>query len=133
MSNCNCNYGPCVDQPPPIITEEAVSSQLHNLVTALFGTLQKTIVNGRVIWTTPCGTSFESPANPRQEGEGLLCYLLRLYGVTMVTPVEAPTSPTDFSMFDGGVAPTTGFFQALDNLYIYTLKGGDTEWFLTPR
>lgn len=138
---CGCDTtttrvtGPCcgVDRPPPIITPESVASQLQNLAEALFGPISKSIVGGRVVWSTPCGTTFSNPLYPREDGEGLLCYLLRLYGVNMVLPVDAPSSPTDFSMFEGGVAPATGFFQAYDDLNIWTIKGGDTSWFSTPR
>jgi len=134
---CGCDnhqpYGPCLDRPAPIDSPESVASQLRNLEEALFGVLTKTIVNGRVIWAMPCGTSFSNPNHPREDGEGLLCYLLRLYGVEMVTPVTAPTGVHDFSMFEGNVAPTTGFFQAYDDLNIWTIKGGDAQWFFTAR
>lgn len=43
-------------------------------------------------------------------------------GGSGLTPVTAPTTLTDFSMFSGGVPPTSGFYIAVDNNEIYTFK-----------
>lgn len=40
----------------------------------------------------------------------------------------APANITDFSMF-GGVAPTTGvYFAPRDQITLWTIEGGDTQW-----
>jgi len=54
-------------------------------------------------------------------------------GVGSTTSTIAPSSVTDFSMFEGGVAPASGTYIAFDNLNIWTLKGGETQWSSTPR
>ncbi|MFZ4774630.1 MAG: hypothetical protein ACOYM3_04660 [Terrimicrobiaceae bacterium] len=41
---------------------------------------------------------------------------------------DVPASKTDFFMFDGGAAPTSGLYQAADGHYTYTFKGGWTQW-----
>lgn len=129
--NCGCTTPePC---PPNPASPQAVSSQLLFLMTSLFGELSYTYVNCRVVWDVPCNLLLENPLFPRTEGEGLLCYLLRIYGNGFVIAVTAPTTTTDFSMFPENTPPATGFFQAADDLNLYTLKGGDTEWFVTPR
>jgi hypothetical protein len=51
-------------------------------VTALYGEITKTVVNRRVQWNIPCdpnNTAIVSPAFPRLEGEGLLCYIMRVF------------------------------------------------------
>jgi hypothetical protein len=67
--------------PYPQISAESVPSLISNLVYALYGTINKSVVNGRVVWDIPCdpNNSAEVDNIPREEGEGLLCYLLRLF------------------------------------------------------
>ena len=48
---------------------------------------------------------------------------------SVLTPVvmyldTVPRNLTDFFMFPGGIAPTSGLYVAADDLYTYTLKGG---------
>jgi hypothetical protein len=71
----------CPDVPYPTISAESVPSLIGNLVYALYGTINKTIINGRVVWDIPCDpdNTTEVEQIPREEGEGLLCYLLRLF------------------------------------------------------
>jgi hypothetical protein len=86
MSNC-CNNGVydniCrQDIPYPQVSPESVPSLIDNLVLALYGTITKSVVNGRVVWNIPCDPTAD-PASivnfPREEGEGLLCYILRYF------------------------------------------------------
>ena len=84
--SCNCNNSTyssscCPEVPYPQISSESVPSLISNLVYALYGTINKSIVNGRVIWDIPCdpNNTTEVDSIPREEGEGLLCYLLRLF------------------------------------------------------
>jgi hypothetical protein len=57
-----------------------VPSLIDNLVTALYGKIQKDVFSGKVVWNIPCDPS-TSPATiwnfPREQGEGVLCYILR--------------------------------------------------------
>lgn len=85
--SCNCNNSTysstcCPDTPYPQVSPESVPSLIGNLVYALYGTISKTVVNGRVVWDIPCDPN-EVPASvpqiPREENEGLLCYLIRIF------------------------------------------------------
>ena len=84
--SCGCNNSTysstcCPEVPYPSISSESVPSLIDNLVYALYGTINKSIVNGRVIWDIPCDPS-TTPAEvsgiPREDGEGLLCYIIRV-------------------------------------------------------
>ena len=84
--SCGCNNSTysstcCPEVPYPSISAESVPSLISNLVYALYGTINKTIVNGRVVWDIPCdpNNTAEADSIPREEGEGLLCYLIRLF------------------------------------------------------
>jgi len=85
--SCNCNNSTyvstcCPDTPYPQVSHESVPSLIDNLVYALYGTITKTVVNGRVVWNIPCDPT-NDPATidgfPRLEGEGLLCYIIRYF------------------------------------------------------
>jgi hypothetical protein len=55
---------------------------IDNLVYALYGTITKSVINRRVVWNIPCdpsNTAIVSPAFPRLAGEGLLCYIIRVF------------------------------------------------------
>jgi hypothetical protein len=70
------------DIPYPSVSNESVPSLIDNLVTALYGEITKTVVNRRVQWNIPCdpnNTAIVSPAFPRLAGEGLLCYIIRVF------------------------------------------------------
>ena len=81
--SCGCNNTStaCPDVPYPTISSESVPSLIDNLVYALYGTINKSVNNGRVVWDIPCDPT-SSPAEvsgiPREEGEGLLCYIIRV-------------------------------------------------------
>jgi hypothetical protein len=63
---------------------------MDNLVTALYGAfynpqtgqgyVTKSVVNGRIVWTPACDPSNATSITgiPRNDGEGLLCYILRV-------------------------------------------------------
>jgi hypothetical protein len=85
--SCNCNNSTynnicCPDTPYPQVSHESVPSLIDNLVYALYGTITKTVVNGRVVWNIPCDPT-DDPATidgfPRLLGEGLLCYIIRYF------------------------------------------------------
>jgi hypothetical protein len=82
MSCNNNNNSPCCPEIPyPQISAESVPSLIGNLVYALYGVINKSVVNGRVVWDIPCdpNNTAEVEQIPREEDEGLLCYLLRLF------------------------------------------------------
>jgi hypothetical protein len=79
--NNNQNSPCCPEIPYPQISAESVPSLIGNLVYALYGFINKSVVDGRVVWDIPCdpNNTAEFDKIPREEGEGLLCYLLRLF------------------------------------------------------
>jgi hypothetical protein len=86
---CGSDYGSSdgyngvcdTDTPYPIISHESVPSLIDNLVFALYGQIQKNVSSGKIVWTIPCDpNNTESVAGiPRNTGEGLLCYMLRVF------------------------------------------------------
>jgi len=70
------------DIPYPSVSEESVPSMIDNLTTALYGDITKTVVDRRVEWNIPCdpNNSAEIYGSPREQGEGLLCYMMRALG-----------------------------------------------------
>ena len=84
------------DIPYPQVSHESVPSMMDNLVTALYGAfynpqtgqgyVTKSVVNGRIVWTPACDPSNATSISgiPRNDGEGLLCYILRV--LTLYNP-----------------------------------------------
>ncbi len=81
------------DIPYPIVSQESVASILGNLTSALYGTITKTVVDGRVVWST-CDVNQQATVFgiPRNAGEGLMCYFLRAFQDSRVIAVPAATS-----------------------------------------
>lgn len=91
MSNCSDSFNDCSN--PNLISCnnpcrvsvantaacESLPSQIENFTTQFFGTVQKSEINGVVVWTLPCDLNIGLPANPRAADEGLACYFLRLF------------------------------------------------------
>lgn len=75
----NCDQNPCAASETNTAACESVSSQINNFVTAFFGTVVKTEIDGQVVWSLPCDLETGLPNNPRGEGEGLACYFKRLF------------------------------------------------------
>lgn len=102
--SCNCNSSTysstcCPEVPYPSISSESVPSLIDNLVYALYGTINKTIVNGRVVWDIPCdpNNTVEIFNQPRLTDEGLMCYFIRLANdgaFSGATGVQGPTGAT---------------------------------------
>jgi len=80
------------DIPYPIVSQESVASILGNLTSALYGTVTKTVVDGRVVWST-CDVNQQAVVFgiPRLAGEGLMCYFLRAFQDTRVVAVPQAT------------------------------------------
>ena len=83
----------CPEVPYPTISPESVPSLIDNLVYALYGTINKTIVNGRVVWDVPCdpNNTAEIDGFPRLPDEGLLCYIIRYFDVLAPSLINAVT------------------------------------------
>jgi hypothetical protein len=83
--SCGCSNNTstaCPDVPYPSVSQESVPSLISNLVYALYGTIEKSASNGRVVWNIPCDPSADPvtiDGFPREEGEGLLCYIIRYF------------------------------------------------------
>ena len=126
--SCGCNNSTysstcCPEIPYPSISSESVPSLISNLVYALYGTINKTIVNGRVVWDIPCdpNNTAEVEQIPREEGEGLLCYLLRLFAQSLDGYGQflrwgfASSGQTTFTL--------TGAYQPDRNAYLAYIDG----------
>ena len=125
MSNCNDPYNSVCRQdiPYPQVSPESVPSLITNLVTALYGAfynpqtgqgfVTKSVVDGRVVWTSACdpNNSYEVPGVPRNNGEGLLCYIIRLftlYDPTGFAKLVGPQTIT-LSTFSNGIISNCSF------------------------
>jgi hypothetical protein len=114
--NNNQNSPCCPEIPYPQISAESVPSLIGNLVYALYGTINKTVVNGRVVWDVPCdpNNTTEIFDQPRLDNEGLMCYFIRLAndgtfsGATGATGITGATGLTGATGPSGGPTGATG-------------------------
>lgn len=60
--------------------KEPLNSALDNFILAFFGSVTKTCVNNQVVWSLPCDLDSGIAGFPRVAGEGVACYLLRIFG-----------------------------------------------------
>lgn len=140
MSTCNSGSTvctPCGFNGVPDAANESLESALANFTTQFFGDLTKTVVNGSVVWTLPCDLDAGIAGNPRVEGEGLACYILRLMeeGATGEVPAVR-TIATQYSLTGGGnlsADRTLNFVNDVaspGNLKLYGTDGSGTRgWF----
>lgn len=88
--SCGCNsgyeegvyQGTCnADTPYPIISHESVPSLIDNLVAALYGQIEKNVTSGKIVWDIPCDPNNTASVAgiARNAGEGLLCYIIRVF------------------------------------------------------
>lgn len=119
--SCNCNSSTysstcCPEVPYPTISSESVPSLIDNLVYALYGTINKTISSGRVIWDIPCdpNNTTEIFDQPRLDGEGLMCYFIRLANDGTFLGATGPVGATGASGINGlnGATGATGLTGA---------------------
>lgn len=114
--SCNCNNSTysstcCPEVPYPSISSESVPSLIDNLVYALYGTINKTIVNGRVVWDVPCdpNNTTEIFDQPRLTDEGLMCYFIRLANDGTFMGATGPVGATGATGFGStGATGLTG-------------------------
>lgn len=125
----------CPEVPYPSISSESVPSLIDNLVYALYGTINKSISSGRVVWDIPCDpatTPAEVPSIPRQTGEGLLCYIIRVFqnsvavipNVVQTNTNNAFTGSNSFTQNINASGGVTGSLTGAASLNV--LKAGDT-------
>jgi collagen type I alpha len=96
---------------------------IDNLVYALYGAINKTIVNGRVVWDIPCDPNNTAEVDniPREEGEGLLCYLLRVFNNTL--DVHSPFMRWGFEGNDGSTFQISGASNSYSSAYLAYVDG----------
>jgi hypothetical protein len=94
-NNSNYSSACCPEVPYPSISSESVPSLIDNLVYALYGTINKSIINGRVVWDIPCdpNNTTEIFDQPRLENEGLMCYFIRLANDGTFIGATGPIGP----------------------------------------
>lgn len=79
MSNCNPSPCDCDATPAtPNPAAEPLDSALQNFIDTAFGSVEKVVEDGQIVWQLPCDLDSGLAGNPRQEDEGLFCYILRL-------------------------------------------------------
>lgn len=72
-------HNPCLVGPSNSAKCESLPSQIENFTDQFFGQVIKTEIDGKVVWSLPCGLDVGLPGNPRGVDEGLACYFLRLF------------------------------------------------------
>lgn len=77
-STCNCNPCQCNCSCDP--ENEALSSAFTNFTDDFIGPIEKSCVDGEVVWTLPCGLQSDSPVTgiPKLADESIFCYFLRV-------------------------------------------------------
>lgn len=78
MSGSGQSNNNCCDPCDSVKSTESVASQNQNLVDSLFGMFTKTVTNGVAVWSGLCDPNAEIPSFPRNEGEGFICYIIRI-------------------------------------------------------
>lgn len=122
-NNNNQNSPCCPEIPYPQISAESVPSLISNLIYALYGVINKSVVNGRVVWDIPCdpNNTAEVDQIPREEGEGLLCYLLRLFANSLDS--YGQFMRWAFTGSGQSTFTLTGAWQPDRNAYLVTRNG----------
>lgn len=88
--SCSCSCNPCTCGSGCNTDNEPLSSALNNFVTAFFGSVSKSCVNGQTVWILPCDLEAGSPDFPRNPNEGLACYFMRFANAFFSTQFLAP-------------------------------------------
>src|SRR5262245_24414684 len=94
---------PCSPCEEVSASNETLPSALENFILHFFGSVTKTVVNGKVVWTLPCDLAVGLPGNPRNSDEGLACYFLRLFegGIIGLTGLQGPQGAPGTNGKDG--------------------------------
>ena len=90
-----------------------MTSALDNFILSFYGTVTKVLneTDCTATWTLPCDLDVGLENNPREDGEGLACYFLRLFqdGITGATGPQGPAG-ADGADGDNGYTQTTSEF-----------------------
>jgi len=126
----------CPDVPYPSISPESVPSLIGNLVYALYGTINKTIINGRVVWDIPCDPT-DNPVTidgfPRLPGEGLLCYIIRYFDDLAPILLDAVTISGAQTILGQKTFTLPVLGDAVNNTLAQTISGNKTfNWIKLP-
>jgi hypothetical protein len=77
---------PCKTEPGTC--PELLPTQIDTFTAQMFGNggvgVGKSNVGGSIVWNLPCGLDTGIAANPRENGESLACYFLRLFEAGLV-------------------------------------------------
>lgn len=113
-NDCNCN--PCTVTEAVSASKETLPSALENFILEFFGSVTKSVVDGKVVWTLPCDLDTGLPGNPRLPGEGLACYFKRLFeeGIVGLTGPEGPAGPSGVDGQDGSTTVAVQFATATE-------------------
>lgn len=123
---CDNNCDPCQSS---LNEQESIASQMTNLISNLLGTLTKTITNGRAVWSQPCDVYASLTAFPRNSGEGLICYLLRIFS-DYFTPMKGQHNSAN-SYYENDVvadSATYSFYRAVQDVPAGILVTNTTYW-----
>jgi hypothetical protein len=138
--SCNCSSGSSYDGgvyegvcnadiPYPSVSHESVPSLIDNLVYALYGVITKDVTSGKVVWNIPCDPS-NIPATingiPRNDGEGLLCYIVRALNLTTATAGYVTANGVETLTNKTLVSPTITGSGAIAGVFTGNLAGNVT-------
>jgi len=115
------------DIPYPSVSHESVPSLIDNLVSALYGSITKTVVNRRVQWNIPCDPNNTATilGVARNAGEGLLCYFIRAFNETNTggaTYHGSFVGPLTGAVTGNVTGNVTGTASAIPDLIVSTAK-----------
>jgi hypothetical protein len=122
------------DIPYPSVSSESVPSLIDNLVYALYGTINKSVINRRVVWNIPCDPNNTALINniPRLAGEGLLCYIIRVLDINTTNFATNLLGGALNSIPYQSAPNTTQFLPAGANGQVLGLLGGSLTWVNAP-
>ena len=138
--SCGCSSGSSYDGgiyggvcnadiPYPSVSHESVPSLIDNLVYALYGVIEKDVTSGKVVWNIPCDPS-NTPAGingiPRNEGEGLLCYIIRALNLTTATAGYVTANGVETLTNKTLVSPTITGSGAIAGVFTGNITGSVT-------
>jgi hypothetical protein len=90
---------------------ETLPSALDNFTQQFFGSITRTVVDGKVTWVLPGDLNEGLPGNPRLDGEGLATYFLRLFneGIIGLVGPQGDTGATGSPGHNAYAVATSGF------------------------
>lgn len=109
-SHSNTSCEPCGTSTPEC---ESLSSQITNFTKQFFGEVVRTELNGVISWSLPCSLDTGLENNPRNDGEGLACYFLRLFdeGIVGLTGPEGAAGAAGANGRNSYTVTLAGFAQ----------------------